>query len=37
MVMYIYNPLSQQEEEEIDRRFAAAVNSLEIVPENNNP
>ena len=35
MVMRIYNPLSQQEEEEIDR-FAEAVDTLEIVPENNN-
>ena len=35
MVMRIYNPLSQQEEEEIDR-FAEAADTLEIVPENNN-
>ena len=36
MVMRIYNPLSQQDEEEIDRTFAEAVDTLEIVPENNN-
>ena len=36
MVMRIYNLLSQQEEDEIDRRFAEDVNKLEIVPENNN-
>ena len=36
MVIRIYNPLSQQEEEEIDRTFAEAVDTLEIVPKNNN-
>ena len=36
MVMQICNPLSQQEEKEIDERFAEAVDALEIVPENNN-
>ena len=36
MVMPIYNPLSQQEEDEMDRRFTEAVDTLEIVPENNN-
>ena len=35
MVMRVYNP-SQQEEDEMDRRFAEAVYTLEIVPENNN-
>ena len=35
MVIRIYNPLSQQEEEEIDRTFAEAVDTLEIVPKNN--
>ena len=30
MVMWIYNPLSQQEEEEIDERFMEAVDTLEI-------
>ena len=34
MVMRIYNPLSQQEEENIDERFAEAVDMLEIVPAN---
>ena len=29
-------PLSQKEEKEIDRRFGEAVDTLEIVPENNN-
>ena len=33
MVMRIYNPLSQQEEDEMDRRFSEAVDTLEIVPE----
>ena len=32
--MRIYNRLSQQEEEEIDR-FAEVVDTLEVVPENN--
>ena len=35
-VMRIYNPLSQQEEEEVGERFTEAVDTLEIVPENNN-
>ena len=35
MVMRVYNP-SQQEEDVMDRRFAEAVYTLEIVPENNN-
>ena len=35
MVMRIYNPLSQQEEEKINERFAEAVDILEIVPANN--
>ena len=35
MVMQIYNPLSQQEQEEIDRRFAEPVDALEFVSENN--
>ena len=30
-VMRIYNPLLQQEEDEIDRRFVVAVDTLEIV------
>ena len=30
MVMWLYNPLSQQEEEEIDERFTEAVDTLEI-------
>ena len=30
MVMWIYNPLSQQEEEEIDERFTEAVDTLQI-------
>ena len=33
--MRIYNRLSQQEEEEIDRKFAEVVDTLEVVPENN--
>ena len=36
MVMQIYNPLSQQEQEEMDRRFAEPVDALEFVSENNN-
>ena len=28
--MWIYNPLSQQEEEEIDERFTEVVDTLEI-------
>ena len=35
MVMRVYNP-SQQEEDEMDRRFAEAVYTLDIVPESNN-
>ena len=35
MVMWIYNPSSQHEEDEMDRRFAETVDTLEIVPENN--
>ena len=33
--MPIYNPFSQQEEQEINRRLADAVEALEIVPANN--
>ena len=33
--MWIYNPLSQQEEDRIDERFVEAVDTLEI-PANNN-
>ena len=33
--MRIYNPLSQQEEHEMYRRLADAVDTLEIVPANN--
>ena len=36
MVMQIYNLLSQQEEDEMDRKFTEAVDTLEIVLENNN-
>ena len=36
MVMWIYNPFSQQEGDEMDRRFTEAVSTLEIVLENNN-
>ena len=35
MVMRIYNPFSQQEEQEMNRRLADAVDTLEIVPANN--
>ena len=35
MVMWIYNPVSQQEEQEMDRRLAEAVDTLEIVPAKN--
>ena len=35
MVMRIYNPFSQKEEQEIDRRLAETVDMLEIVPANN--
>ena len=35
MVMHIYNLLSQQAEEMIDKRFAETVDMLEIVPANN--
>ena len=35
MVMRIYNPLSQQEEEKIDERFPEAVDMPEKVPANN--
>ena len=34
--MRIYNPVSQQGEDEMDTRFSEDVNTLEIVPENNN-
>ena len=34
-VMWIYNPLSQQEEDRIDERLVEAVDTLEI-PANNN-
>ena len=33
--MWIYNPLSQQEERKIDERFAETVDMLEIVPADN--
>ena len=36
MVMQLYNSLSQQEEEGINRRFVETIDTLEIVPENNN-
>ena len=36
IVMRIYNPVSQQGEDEMDRRFSEDVNTLEIVPENSN-
>ena len=35
MVMRIYNPFSQQQEEKINERFAEDVDILEIVPANN--
>ena len=35
IVMWIYNPVSQQEEQEMDRRLAEAVVTLEIVPAKN--
>ena len=36
IVMWIYNLVSQQGEDEMDGRFLEDVNTLEIVPENNN-
>ena len=35
-VIRVYNPLSRQEEDRIDERFAEAVDMLEIVPANSN-
>ena len=35
LVIRIYNPLSQHEEDRIDERLADAVDMLEIVPANN--
>ena len=35
IVMRIYNPFSQKEKQEIDRRLAEAADTLETVPANN--